>query len=595
LDAQYFTLLEKALQNEYVPHLPPLLDTKKPLEEQAKKNLSRAFSAFALSDLCGISPSEAAKAVVDDFDDYGIDAVYYHAPAETLYLIQAKLKATAMFELAEALKFCQGIRKIVRQEFDSFNAHVQSRKIDIEGALENCNHIALVIAHIGSGVSQNAKNALIALLSEDEPEDERLEKDYRDFDGARTIASLVASKAMAKVDVTLTIQKCQSVSDPRQTYFGLIKLTDLVNLHSKYGAALYARNIRTYLGHKTDVNIAIRETLEQRPEMFFYLNNGVTMLADTIEPKDNSKSAGKRLKMRGVSVINGAQTIATSAAFRDANPTSDLSKAKVLLTIVKESSDREFGKSVTRARNHQNQVTLANFAALDDQQERLRCEVAYFGLNYSYKAAAPDTINDPTRIRLDEAVQALAMFHSDPRFAVWIKKEPSILLETEKPPYQALFDGNLTGLRLANVVRVNRYIQARMKQEERGSSGHDRTVYKHINFVVAWILAKQTRDAVQGAGLVIDAKLTTELSKPFDNLRQISLDQINKFVRGPLAVCRNQGETIPLLERIMIQHFLLAADPAVDFKKKQQKLVQPYPVDLFNYLVSKAPQIGNLA
>jgi hypothetical protein len=319
------------------------------------------------------------------------------------------------------------------------------------------------------------------------------------------------------------------------------------------------------------------------------------MLADTIEPKDNSKSAGKRLKMRGVSVINGAQTIATSAAFRDANPTSDLSKAKVLLTIVKESSDREFGKSVTRARNHQNQVTLANFAALDDQQERLRCEVAYFGLNYSYKAAAPDTINDPTRIRLDEAVQALAMFHSDPRFAVWIKKEPSILLETEKPPYQALFDGNLTGLRLANVVRVNRYIQARMKQEERGSSGHNRTVYKHINFVLAWILAKRTRDAVQGAGLVIDAKLTTELSKPFDDLRQVSLDQINKFVRGPLAVCRNQGETIPLLERIMIQHFMLAADPAVDFKKKQQKSVQPYPVDLFNYLVSKAPQIGNLA
>jgi hypothetical protein len=79
LDAQYYALLEKALQNDYVPHLPPLLDTKKPTEEQAKKNLSRAFSAFALKDLCGISPSEAAKSVVDDFDDYGIDAVYYHA------------------------------------------------------------------------------------------------------------------------------------------------------------------------------------------------------------------------------------------------------------------------------------------------------------------------------------------------------------------------------------------------------------------------------------------------------------------------------------------------------------------------------------
>jgi hypothetical protein len=113
--------------------------------------------------------------------------------------------------------------------------------------------------------------------------------------------------------------------------------------------------------------------------------------------------------------------------------------------------------------------------------------------------------------------------------------------------------------------------------------------------VLAWILAKQTRDAVQGAGLVIDANLTTELSKPFDDLRQVSLDQINLFARGPLAVCRNQGETIPLLERIMIQQFVLATDPVVDFKKKQQSPAQPYPIDLFNYLLSKAPQIGNLA
>jgi hypothetical protein len=33
----------------------------------------------------------------------------------------------------------------------------------------------------------------------------------------------------------------------------------------------------------------------------------------------------------------------------------------------------------------------------------------------------------------------------------------------------------------------------------------------------------------------------------------------------------------------------------VNHKKAQQNVTQPYPVDLFNYLVSKAPQIGNLA
>ena len=111
MEAQYLALLEKALQNEYVPHLPPLLDQTKPADEQLRKNLSRAFSAFALRGLlrevCDISPSDCAKTVVDDFEDNGIDAAYYFAPAETLYLIQGKLKATATFDQEDALKFCQ--------------------------------------------------------------------------------------------------------------------------------------------------------------------------------------------------------------------------------------------------------------------------------------------------------------------------------------------------------------------------------------------------------------------------------------------------------------------------------------------------------
>lgn len=231
MDAQYFTLLEKALQNEYVPHLPPLLDTKKPPEEQAKKNISRAFSAFVLSDLCGISPSEAGNAVVDDFDDNGIDAAYYFAQAETLYLIQGKIKATATFDREDALKFCQGVKMLVRQEFDSFNAHVKNRQTELEGAIENCSHIVLVVAHIGSGISKHADDDLRAFLKEKDAEDDRLQDTYESFDSVRTIEALRVSKAFQKVNADLNLQKCKSISEPRETYFGMVNLLDLVQLH----------------------------------------------------------------------------------------------------------------------------------------------------------------------------------------------------------------------------------------------------------------------------------------------------------------------------------------------------------------------------
>src|SRR5271170_6450459 len=77
ISAEYMTLLEKHLNDEFVPHLPPLLDTTKPAEQLTKKNLSRAFAGYAIAKLCGITPKEAAESVVDDFGDFGIDAIYY--------------------------------------------------------------------------------------------------------------------------------------------------------------------------------------------------------------------------------------------------------------------------------------------------------------------------------------------------------------------------------------------------------------------------------------------------------------------------------------------------------------------------------------
>src|SRR5574340_426690 len=143
LQPHHMTLLEQALTGSFVPHLPPLLDQTRPAEEQRRKNLSRAFSAFALHRICEIPPADAAEAVVDDFDDYGIDAIYYHAATETLYLVQSKLKASEQFSQEEALAFCQGVRKLIRQDFDGFNKNVQDRLVEIENALDNCSYIQL--------------------------------------------------------------------------------------------------------------------------------------------------------------------------------------------------------------------------------------------------------------------------------------------------------------------------------------------------------------------------------------------------------------------------------------------------------------------
>ncbi len=48
LAPNFLNILKDKLGRDFVPHLPELLDKKPPQEEQDKKQLSRAFSAFAL-------------------------------------------------------------------------------------------------------------------------------------------------------------------------------------------------------------------------------------------------------------------------------------------------------------------------------------------------------------------------------------------------------------------------------------------------------------------------------------------------------------------------------------------------------------------
>ena len=307
---------------------------------------------------------------------------------------------------------------------------------------------------------------------------------------------------------------------------------------------------------------------------------------------------GKKFKVRGFSIINGAQTIASAAQLLEDNSKADISAARVSFTLIKASDSDEFGKSVTRARNHQNPVTLSHFVALDDEQERLRRELAHLDIHYAYKAEASDNKSDPMRIGVDEAAQALALFHPDPRFVIWLKKEPSRLLDMNTEQYKTLFSATLSAIKLANAVQFLRYVQCRMTTEVRAASGQERLTYKHGNHAIGWVLAKRVANECSGARLFDEGKLRDGIGVAFDQLRQtvwaVTGNRINITFKGPLALYRNQTETIPLLDSIIIQHYNLGADPVVAIKKNQQTVGQAYPKDLFEYLIAKAPQIGSL-
>jgi hypothetical protein len=594
LESQYMDILKKVLADRFVPFLPPLLGHANPAD-QAAKQLSRAFSAFALHKLLDLTPQAAAASVVDDFNDRGIDAIHYHAPSETLYLLQTKLKVSEPFRQEDALAFCEGVRLLLKQNFTAFNGNVLSRKAEIEDALDACSHIKLVVPYTGDGVSQTARDALQGLLDDEDLDEERLTRQVEYYTATEIARDLLAEQAYPPVHADITLHKCAKVESPRATYYGVVRLADLVGLHQTHGKALYERNIRYFLGRgKSEVNRAIKATLDDKPENFFYLNNGVTAVCEVIDPKA-LKNGSKKFKVRGLSIINGAQTVASAAEFVRQHPGKSIDEAKVMLTLIRAPADGAFGKLVTKARNHQNPVQLANFASLDEIQERLRQEAAFLGYDYHYRPEAAATADKA--FTLEEALKALACQQNDPRYAVWLKTEPARLANPESAEYQLIFADSLTGTALVNAVICHRAIRSLIVEYEQNAPARsqERLIYRHGAHVITATMMKRLRRQISSVASIDLVMLRALVSQPLDELRQQTFDlghtRIN--VDGPLAYFKNQGRVVHFLVDLMETHFALSTDPAIaPLRGIADTAADAYPRKrLIDYLAGRAPQL----
>ncbi len=116
-------------------------------------------------------------------------------------------------------------------------------------------------------------------------------------------------------------------------------------------------------------------------------------------------------------------------------------------------------------------------------------------------------------------------------------------------------------------------------------------------YALAWILAKRVKEERKKTGIFDARKLATQLSQPFDSLRQRLVTHLTSgcLTCGPLAFFRNGSFVLPALEALAIKEFGLASDAAISHLGPQVDPQAGYPIRLFDYLISRAPQIGGLS
>lgn len=562
--------VEAALRTRFFPNVLRII---KPGRENWTEDqhdvdrLSRALAAYALAGQCELDDTTAVGTITDGSNDGGIDALYFDRIGNRLVFVQAKYKRTGAAPAQdEILKTINGIKALQARQFDHFNEAIRNRLDEIEDALDTAGvRLELLLAFLGDEVGPHVKTDLNAFRDELNHFSPVMEWHTKGLDQIYTW--LVEEQALAAVNDQIVLENWSGITGPRKAFYGQISAVALSKLVEDHGKALFERNIRHYLG-SVGVNTAIERTVRSRPGDFFYLNNGITAVAESI-----TQAAGNSLRcafgLKNLSIVNGAQTAGTIAV---ATLDGDISpEAKVLITIIEIGNDADgIGKKITSARNYQNVVRGVDFAALDPNQERLRQELKVAGITYFYRPSAEARARRDDAFTLEEAAVAMACIAFKVRasvelmqqpkpvnaidFVIAAKKEIGRLWDQGGTLYGLLFPAGLSGVRVCRSVRIYRFIDRILAGSEQSENGyHRRMFFRHGRYFIMTFVALRSADVINRSQLELAPADQTLLSQRTNELSELiyAVTQPQQAFKGYLAMFRNLGDAQPLANSIL--------------------------------------------
>ena len=187
----------------------------------------------------------------------------------------------------------------------------------------------------------------------------------------------------------------------------------LFDLYEAHKNALFSANLRDFLGARRatrNVNNTIKTTAESESGVFFIFNNGITIVCNKADYKNET------LNIHGISVVNGAQTTgAIHAAGREhANNVSLVARIIVV-------DDPTMIPRIVAANNTQNAIVAWDRRSNDAVQIRLGEEFGAKGIGYVHRR---DNARKPANsIFADQVGQMLCAFRGNLQTAIRAKAD----------------------------------------------------------------------------------------------------------------------------------------------------------------------------
>lgn len=578
--------VREALKREFSDLIDLSDVARKSPEELEQILLSRALAALVVRHLTGCSSTAAAASVTDGRHDNGIDAVAMIEPR--VWLIQTKWSdvGTARVSQGDVRSIFSGVRLLDEGSINLFNGRFQTLFDPAQTIMHKPEgRVTLVIAAIRSDpLSEEVEQELRS-------EEERLNSfgevfDHRFLDGENLWHLVQRDIVQPPIELTAKMANWTRVTEPYEAFSGPVPVAEVAQWFSDHGDLLFSKNIRMSLG-LTQVNAAIRKTLLEDPANFWYLNNGVTVLCDAIQPHywRRGVNAPVELRLQGASVVNGAQTVvATHDAMGQAPDTVGDAMVEVR-AISLAGCPPEFSSSITKATNTQNRVEPRDFVALDTTQAQISDDFR-LSLQRSYVIRRGEPIPSPdVGCSVDEAALALACAHRNPEHSARARRQELLWERGGLGSYDQLFSGPPSACRIWRSILLLRSVRSTLQAWRRSREGRMSAIAEQGEFLIAYLVFRQLNsdniddpdtpwegeDSERVAKLALDAlaRLVAHVNDAYgkgsyigstfsnpDRCRQLARRVLNDIARGlpisglptaELKVGRRRPNAVPVL------------------------------------------------
>lgn len=465
----------------------------RPANDKRKAFLSRALAALCIKSIARVQPEIAGKAVTDGFGDNGIDALYFDQRADALIVVQShwSTQGNNPINADDAAKLAQGALDLLSLRFERFNDKVKTKEPDVRAALyaERPLKIIIVTAHTATQqIAPHVKRKIDDLVNDLNNPLPTAEGMHFNQEGIYLLITSESKQPKIKLQISLT--DWGMIDRPFLAYYGRLHVNEISQWWTDHGNSLFTDNLRFFYPN-SDVNNALTRTLSTSPEYFWYFNNGITVICDTLT-KSAVGSPGRQIGVftcDGASIVNGAQTVGTIGhnwKIAIGSPIQEESgrDAWVQVRIISlEDCTPEFSRRITRAANLQNAVGNREFAAMDPVQHRLATEFALDKRKYAYKQGESDP-NGNEGCDIAEATQALACSISI-SLAVQAKREIGALwADTERAPYTEIFNDRTTGEQVWRCVQIMRAVDQALQECRNSESPRADLVAVHLNRLI---------------------------------------------------------------------------------------------------------------